>query len=96
MTYDAIKSTEQVQDKLRIYGYKLILPASWLAHDKARIIVYADEEMNVKVKNPPDEEAHLQNILLEIGFGRAKKHIVNFYYRGWKSCVTGNSSQADQ
>ena len=52
--------------------------------------------MNVKVKNPPDEEAHLQNILLEIGFGRAKKHIVNFYYRGWKSCVTGNSSQADQ
>ena len=71
-------STEQVQDKLRIDGYKLILPASWLAHDKARIIVYADEEMNVKVKNPPNEESHLKNILLEIGFGRAKKHIVNF------------------
>ena len=64
-------STEQVHDKLKIEGYKLILPASWQKYDKARIIVFADEEMSVTVKKPLDDEAHLQNILLEIGFGRA-------------------------
>ena len=27
---------------------------------------------------------------------KSKKHIVNFYYREWKSCVTGNRTAADQ
>ena len=89
-------STIQVYEKLKIDGYKLILPASWEKHNKARIVVYADEEMNVSMKSPGGNESHLQNILLEIGFGRAKKHLVSFYYREWKSCVTGNASQADQ
>ena len=89
-------STNQIHEKLKIEGYKLILPASWMKHDKARIIVYVDEEINVKVKNPNDEECHIQNILLEVGFGKSKKHLVGFYYREWKSCVTGLGSQEHQ
>ena len=38
----------------------------------------------------------MQSILLEIGYGRAKTHLVNLYYREWKSCVTGKQSQEDQ
>ena len=89
-------STEQVLDKLKIEGYRIILPQSCEKHNKARIIVFADEEMNVKMKTPDEEENHLQNILLEIGFGKSKKHLVNFYYREWKSCVTGKGTSADQ
>ena len=41
-----ILSTEQVKEKLKIEGYRIILPHSWQKHNKARIIVDADEEMN--------------------------------------------------
>ena len=33
---------------------------------------------------------------LEVGFGRASKHIYNFYYREWKSFVTGQSDTNTQ
>lgn len=89
-------STEQVFETLKIEGYRIILPPSWLRHNKARIIVFADEEINVNVKANQNEESHLQSILLEVGFGRTKKHLVNFYYREWKSCVTGSRAPGDQ
>ena len=73
-----------------------MLPPSWLKFNKARIIVFVDEEINVKLKDTTDEESHLQSILLEVGFEKSKKHMVNFYYREWKSCVTGNRTVADQ
>ena len=38
----------------------------------------------------------MQNILLEVGFGKSKRHLVNFFYREWKSCVTGLNSQDSQ
>jgi hypothetical protein len=81
---------------LKIEGYRIILPPSWLKFGKARIIVFVDEEIKVKLKDITDEECHLQSIILEVGFGKAKKHLVNFYYREWKSCVTGSRATADQ
>ena len=89
-------STEQVNEKFRIEGYRILLPASWKIYGKARILIYVSEEIRVKVIEPRKEEDHLQSILLEIGYGRSKTHMVNMYYREWKSCVTGKQSQEDQ
>ena len=89
-------STEQVHEAFKIDGFRIILPHSWKSHDRARIIVYANEEIKAKLIQPKDEEAFLQNILLEVGFGKSKTHFVNFFYREWKSCVTAQSSQDAQ
>ena len=74
-------STDQVNDILKVDGYRIILPHSWEIHGKARIIVYANEEVKAKLKDIKNDETHLQNILLEVGFGKSKTHLVNFYYR---------------
>ena len=89
-------STEKIHQALKIEGYKLFLPQSWLIHDKARIIVYVNEEINAKNQSCSNFDSHIQNITLEVGFGRAKKHIVCFYYREWKSCVTELCSKEAQ
>ena len=89
-------STEQVHDKLKIEGYRIFLPSSWVENDRARIIVYANEEVGAKILHNAQDDSHLQNILLEVGYGRSKKHFVNFYYREWKSCVTGRNSKDAQ
>ena len=44
-------STDQLQEKLKIQGYKLFLPPSWLEHNTARIVVYVDEELRVNCIN---------------------------------------------
>ena len=77
-------STEQVHEKLKIEGYRLFLPASWVNHNKARLIVYVDENISVKLGHNPSHSSHIQNILLEVGFGKTKKHFVSFYYRECK------------
>ena len=46
--------------------------------------------------NQRSHSSHIQNILLEVGFGQAKKHFVSFYYREWKSCVNGLNSKEAQ
>ena len=89
-------STEQLLDKFKIEGYRIILPNSWIKHDKARIFVYVNDELNIKVINLKDNESHLQSIVIEVGFGRSKTHIFNYYYREWKSCVTGLNDLASQ
>ena len=89
-------TTEQVHDAFKIEGYNIILPSSWDRHGKARIIVFASDEIKVKIRNPNDDETHIQNILLEVGFGRSKSHLVSLYYREWKSCVTHESSSEHQ
>ena len=85
-------STDQVHDILKVEGYRIILPHSWETHNRERIIVYANDEIKAKMKNSNVDESHLQTILLEVGFGKSKTHLVNFYYREWKSCVTGESN----
>jgi hypothetical protein len=54
------------------------------------------EELNYKVCPLNDDEKHLQTITLEVGFGISSKHLVNFYYREWTSCVTGENDQITQ
>ena len=38
-------STEKAQEALKIDGYRLLFPSSWMTHDKARIIVYVHDEI---------------------------------------------------
>ena len=89
-------SSEQAQEVFKVQGYRLIFPSSWLNHDKARIMVYVDEEIKAKVKNVLPGEDHLQHVALEVGFGKSKTHCVDFYYREWKSCITGENSKEAQ
>ena len=89
-------STEQLMETFQIPGYNIILPDSWTVHDKARIILYVNNELNIKVCSLENDEKHLQVITLEIGFGRSKKHFLSFYYREWKNMVTGLSDKKSQ
>lgn len=92
-------STEQVHDLFKIEKYNIILPDSWMKHDKTRLLVYVHEELKVKRIKLKDDESHIQSIVLEVGYGKSKTHIYNYYYREWKSCVTGldniNSQMSD-
>ena len=79
-------STEQLHEKLQIQGYKIFLPKSWEILGNARIIVYAKDYMKTKHLYPQDQDYfHIQNITLEVGFGRSKTHFCHFYYREWTS-----------
>ena len=89
-------STEQLMETFQIPGYNIILPDSWTVHDKARIILYVNSELNIKVCSLENDEKQLQVITLEIGFGRSKKHFLSFYYREWKNMVTGLSDKKSQ
>ena len=90
-------STEQLNEKLQIQGYKIFLPKSWETLGKARIIVYAKDDMKVKHLYPQDQEYfHIQNITLEVGFGRSKTHFCNFYYREWTSSKNGRKDSKNQ
>ena len=89
-------STEQAQEALKIENYRLVFPSSWVTNDKARIIVYVHDNIKAKIKVDDPEDSDLQHVLLEVGFGKSKTHFVDFYYREWKSCVTGESSPAAQ
>ena len=89
-------TTEQAQEALKIDNYRLLFPSSWLMNGKARIIVYVHDDIKAKMKEDDAEDSHLQHVLLEVGFGKSKTHLVDFYYREWKSCVTGESSPTAQ
>ena len=53
-------STEQVHDIFKIQGYNIILPSSWDIHGKARIMVFASEEVKGKLIKPHNNESHIQ------------------------------------
>ena len=89
-------STIQVHERFKIDGYRLILPLSWEVLGKARIIVYASEEVKASIKKLNDDENYIQNISLDVGFGRSKTHVVCFFYREWKSCITNENSRESQ
>ena len=89
-------STEQLNKRLAIPEYRLILPDSWAKYDIARVIVYVKDDIKVKVKHLDDNSDHLQSILLELGYGRCKPHLYNFYYREWKSCVRGDNLHQEE
>ena len=79
-----IFSSKRLEEVLAIPGYKIILPASWERHNVARVVVYVQDELKVETKPPQEGADHIQSITIELGFGRAKKHCFNFYYRGNK------------
>ena len=89
-------STEQLTKKLYIPEYKLILPDSWERYGVARVIVYVKDDLKVKIKHLDNDSAHLQSIMLELGYGKCKPHIYNFYYREWTSCVRGNNNHQEE
>ena len=89
-------STEQLQRRLEIPEYRLILPDSWEKYNIARVIVYVKDDLKVKVKHHDEDTDHLQSILLELGYGRCKPHLFNFYYREWTSCVRGDSQHQEE
>ena len=90
-------STEQLQEKLAITGYRIFLPKSWETLGTARIIVYAKDDLKIQHLYPQDAcYDHVQNITLEVGFGRSKTHFCNFYYREWTSCKTKRSDPKSQ
>ena len=88
-------STEQLLDIFYIEGYKIILPDSWDKHGVARVLVYANDELNVKKHGLKDEESHLQSIILEISIGKglSKKTLIspnfmcNFLLNRWSQGV---------
>ena len=90
-------STSQVLERYRIPEYSIHLPKSWETLGCSRILVYVRDDLQATVLHPQDQcYDHIQNITLEIGFGRAKKHYCNLYYREWTSCKTGRKDKQSQ
>ena len=90
-------STDQLHEKLWIQGYRILLPKSWEISGYARILVYAKDDLKIKHLEPQDQHYdHVQNITLEVGFGRSKTHICNFYYREWTSGKNGRKDLSNQ
>ena len=89
-------TTEEIQERLQVEGYTIILPDTWEAFNHARIIVYASNEIKVIKRENPVLIKDLPSITLEVGRGGERKSLVNFYYREWTGGVDGDSSHAGQ
>ena len=89
-------TTEEIQERLQVEGYTIILPDTWEAFNHARIIVYASNEIKVIKRENPVLIKDLPSITLEVGRGRERKSLVNFYYREWTGGVDVDSSHAGQ
>ena len=82
-------TTKDIKDKLAIPGYNIYLPAAWDKHGQARIIVYAKEELQVKLWSAGNTISDLPSISFLISLGREKKTVVNFLYREFTGGVSG-------
>ena len=89
-------STIDILDQLKIDGYDIRLPESWQAHSQARILVYIKQGLKVKWKKLDVIDRDLPSISCEIGTGKERKTSVNFFYREWKSGVSGLDDKASQ
>jgi len=89
-------TTEQVQSKLRIDGYRIVLPKSWYCHGLARILVYIKDDVKAETIDDHQINSDLQSISLKVGLGQEKKTLVNFFYREWKGGISKLNSQASQ
>ena len=89
-------TTDEIHDKLHIDGYKIELPNTWTKHNQARIIVYISDELNAKKIDVTDDVDDLPTITLQVGMGRERKSIVNFFYREWTNGVSGLNSEQEQ
>ena len=82
--------------QLSVNGYTVLLPDTWDSFNQARLIVLAKEEVKIKQRANPQFIHDLPSITLEIGFGRERKTLVNYYYREWTGGLTNDGSQAAQ
>ena len=88
--------TEAVKSLLSIPGYSVELPATWDIYGQARIVVFVSNEIKCVRKMSTQIVADLPSITFEIGLGRARKTIVNFYYREWTNGISGDNSLGGQ
>ena len=90
-----IKTTfikDDIFGQLKVEGDTILLPVTWDTFGQARIIVYAKDDIKIKQRKNPDSIKDLPSITLEVGLGREKRTLVNFYYREWTSGFSGNKS----
>ena len=85
-----------VKSHLSVPGYSLEFPRTWDTHGQARLLVYISNEIKYTRKESPQHHDDLPNITLEVGLGRARKTILNYYYREWTGGVSGDSSVVGQ
>ena len=76
-------TSDEIHDKLHIDGYRIELPNTWKKHDQARIIVYINDQIRAKKVDLTAEVEDLPTMTFEVGMGRERKSIVNFFYREW-------------
>ena len=84
-----------VRSLLYVPGYSLEFPSTWHSHGQARILVYVSNDIKYCIKDSQHQN-DLPSITLEVGLGRARKTIVNYYYREWTGGVSGESSSTAQ
>ena len=89
-------SKDDILDQLSIEGYSILLPDTWESYNQARIIVFARDDIKVKKRVNPDDVLDLPSMTLEIGIGRERKTLVNYYYREWTGGISSDNSQAGQ
>ena len=89
-------TSEEVTERLKIEGYKLVLPDTWEAFGQARVLAFVSDEVFYKRKTQSQATLDLPNITLEIGLGKEKKTLVNIFYREWTSGFSGISDHASQ
>ena len=82
-------TTKDIHENLEIPGYRILLPRAWGAHGQARVMVYARNELKVTEVDIGRQNSDLPTITFEIGLGREKKTIVNFFYREFTGGVSG-------
>ena len=86
---------QEIMNRLSIDGYNIEFPMSWESFSQARIIVFVSEKIRAKQIKLSPTDSDLPSLTFEVGLGREKKTIVNFYYREYTGLVTGKS-QDDQ
>ena len=89
-------STEEIHSNLKIDHYNIHLPGSWVKYGQARIILFVHDSLSVNFKNYGLQYSDLPIITCEIGIGRERKTIVNFFYREFTGGVSGLSDIASQ
>ena len=89
-------TTKDIKDKLAIPGYKIFLPDTWDKHGQARIIVYAKEELQVKLWSAGNTVSDIPSISFLTSLGKEKKTVVNFFYREFTGGVSGLKNMPSQ
>ena len=75
-------TTEEIFELFKIEGYRIILPDTWYHYSQARIIVYANNDINVAQRENPGSIINLPNITLEVGKVRERKSLDLWYSWG--------------